>query len=98
MRIVLIVVLIVPQFLLTQEEPLWRQSNTQTKIIDSRWEGILANKPVLERQALDVILEKIETNGSSLFSIPHPEGGLLEFVVQPYNLLAPGLPKKFPNI
>ena len=88
----------IPLLLSAQEEPLWNASNTNTRIADSRWEGTRTSRKVLNKQVLTTILEEIRTNGSSSLSIPHPGGDLLEFVVQPSHLLAPGLQEKFPEI
>lgn len=82
MKILLVINLMIPLLLSTQGEPLWKTSNTQTRIIDSRWEGISAQKQVFNKQTLDLIRGEIKTKGSSSFSILHPKGGLLEFVVQ----------------
>ncbi|MCG8698917.1 MAG: M12 family metallo-peptidase, partial [Bacteroidales bacterium] len=81
-----------------QVNQLWNEPETVLKSTNGRWNGVHANQKALNRNALDAILTKINSAGTSQISIPHPLGGEMEFTVKPSNLLAKGLQDKYPEI
>ncbi|MCG8700690.1 MAG: hypothetical protein MI922_21740, partial [Bacteroidales bacterium] len=98
MRIFLILLLVIPQLVAAQNNQLWNQPVTGLKSANVRWEGVPVNRKQLNSEALNVILDNIQNNGSSQFSIPHPSGGDMVFAIQPSYIMAPGLQAKYPEI